>query len=252
MRTAAQTIAESRVLVIAHRGNSSAAPENTLPAFDSALALGVDVVELDYRHTADGVPVVIHDSNYDRTTDAAVCFGRNRIAVDSTTLDEARHLDAGRWFDSRFAGTRLATLAEALAAIMPRALVMIERKAGDAATCVRLLHEKNVVDRVIVHAFDWDFLAQCRRLAPDLTLGALWREPLEPGTVEAARATGASVFGWRDDRVTLDGIAAIHAAGLKVWVYTVDEFVRARELITFGVDGIISNVPGEIIKRALH
>ncbi|MEX0586606.1 MAG: glycerophosphodiester phosphodiesterase, partial [Pirellulales bacterium] len=59
--TAAQVVAAPRVLVIAHRGDSCVAPENTLPAFESALALGVDVVELDYRHTADGVPVAIHD-----------------------------------------------------------------------------------------------------------------------------------------------------------------------------------------------
>jgi glycerophosphoryl diester phosphodiesterase len=248
MCTAHETIAESRVLLIAHRGNSSVAPENTLQAFESALALGVDVVELDYRHTADGVPVVIHDPNFDETTDAVVCFGRKCVAVDSISLEEARKLDAGSWFDVQFGGTRLATLAEALDLITPRAIAMIERKAGDAETCVRLLREKNVVDRVVVHAFDWDFLGECHRLAPELSLGALWREPLGAETIEAARGAGASVFGWRDDRVTRQGIEQIHAAGMKVWVYTVDEVARARELIGQDVDGIISNVPQRMLE----
>jgi glycerophosphoryl diester phosphodiesterase len=248
LRTAAETIGESRALVIAHRGDSFVAPENTLPAFASALALGVDVVELDYRHTADGVPVVIHNAEFDDTSDAVVCFGRKCVAVDSISLEEARKLDAGSWFGAGFTGTRLATLGEALDLITPRAIAMIERKAGDAETCVRLLREKKVIDRVVVHAFDWGFLAECHRLAPDLLLGALWREPLRPDTIAAARAAGASVFGWRDDQTTAEGIAAIHAAGMKVWVYTVDDGARARELVAQGVDGIISNVPGEMME----
>ncbi|MEX0586807.1 MAG: glycerophosphodiester phosphodiesterase [Pirellulales bacterium] len=110
-----------------------------------------------------------------------------------------------------------------------------------------MLRGRGFLDRVIVQSFDWEFLADCHQLAPELSLGALWREPLMPEHIHAARRLGASVIGWRDDQSNPAGIAAIHAAGLKVWVYTVDFTSRAKELIASGVDGLISNVPGEII-----
>src|ERR1700733_11875767 len=80
---ARQLITQHRVLVIAHRGDSLVAPENTLPAFQSAVEAGSDLVELDYVHSADGVPIVIHDETLDRTTDAKALFGGSNIAVDS-------------------------------------------------------------------------------------------------------------------------------------------------------------------------
>jgi hypothetical protein len=84
-----------RVLVIAHRGDSAAAPENTLPAFASAIRAGADLVELDYHHSADGVPVVLHDPTLDRTTDARARFGAQNVEVATKSLEELLQLDAG-------------------------------------------------------------------------------------------------------------------------------------------------------------
>src|SRR5207248_2801159 len=111
---AQQLIASPRLLVIAHRGNSSVAPENTLPAFQSALDAKADLVELDYFQSADGVPVVIHDQILDRTTNAEEVFGQPKLLVGGLPLVDLRRLDVGEWFDEKFAGTKLATLAEAL------------------------------------------------------------------------------------------------------------------------------------------
>src|SRR5581483_3094013 len=105
-----QLVLSDQPLVIAHRGDSSEFPENTLPAFEAAVEIGCDLVELDYHESADGVMVVIHDDTLDRTTDAKELFGGEQIAVKSKTWAELSRLDAGKWFDPKFAGTRLPTL----------------------------------------------------------------------------------------------------------------------------------------------
>jgi glycerophosphoryl diester phosphodiesterase len=240
-------LAEPRVLAIAHRGDSLVAPENTLPAFLSAAALGVDMVELDYHHSADGVPVVFHDATLERTTDAVKHWGETRLKFAERSLAELSTLDAGSWFDAKFAGTRLSTLVDAMEAIHAAGCVtLIERKTGDAATLVRSLGERNRLGDVIVQAFDWPFLAECKRLAPGLVIGALGRHEITPQKLDEVVATGAAFIGWADPDLTRQGIARTHDRGLKVLVFTCDDERRANELISFGIDGIISNAPARI------
>ncbi|HEY5314647.1 MAG TPA: glycerophosphodiester phosphodiesterase [Pirellulales bacterium] len=242
--SARDLVAASRVLVIAHRGDSRNAPENTLPAFESAAALGADFVELDYLASADGVSVVFHDEFLDRTTDACSRWADRQIPLASKTFAQLRELDAGSWFAPHFAGTRLSSLEQVLAAIAPRACLMIERKSGDAASCVALLRSLGAIDRVTVHAFDWHFLRDCHELCPELLLGALGDKQPNDLVLDAARALGASLVGWEAARLDEPAIAAIHARGLKAWAWTVDEPAEARRLLAAGVDGLISNVPG--------
>src|SRR5262245_16428460 len=104
-RKAEKLLALERPLVIAHRGFSAVAPENTLPSFKLAMAAGADLVELDYYHSSDGVPVVIHDPDLDRTTDSVKRWGGKKTRVDSKTVEELRLLDAGSWRDAQFKGT---------------------------------------------------------------------------------------------------------------------------------------------------
>jgi glycerophosphoryl diester phosphodiesterase len=174
---AQRLIGSPRPLVIAHRGNSSVAPENTLAAFSSAIDAGADLVELDYYHSADGVPVVSHDEILDRTTNAQDVLGQPRLVVGDFPLADLQKLDVGSWFDDKFANERLPTLVQALDLIQSRSVTLIERKAGDPATLVRLLEEKNLLDRVVVQAFDWKFVAACRKLSPRLALGTLSGKP---------------------------------------------------------------------------
>ena len=148
--TAVERVGAPRILVIAHRGDSKVAPENTLPAFASAVDAGSDLVELDYLHSADGIPMVFHDKNLDRTTNSRALWGDTEIELSSKTLAELRLLDAGAWFDRRFAGTRILTLDEALDTIQAGAMTLIERKGGDPATCVELIERKGLLDGVVV------------------------------------------------------------------------------------------------------
>ena len=246
---AEQLLLQQRVLVIAHRGNSSAAPENTLPAFQSATALGVDLVEFDYHHSADGVPVVIHDATLDRTTDAASRWGMENLAVAGRTMAELATLDAGSWFASQFAAARLSTVADAGVAIHAGGCVtLIERKTGDAATLIAALAKHDRLGDAIVQAFDWTFLAECRRLEPRLVVGALGRGAITSERLADVVAIGAKFIGWADADLHGENVALAHRLGLKVFDFTVDDDLRAVQLIAFGLDGIITNVPERMMK----
>jgi glycerophosphoryl diester phosphodiesterase len=226
-------------LLIAHRGFSAKAPENTLPAFRLAVEAGADLVELDYVHSKEGVPVAIHDKTLDRTTN--VRRGAEKVPVATKTMAELRALDAGAWFDARFAGTRLPTVEEALEAIHPGAVPLIERKAGDAATLVALLERKGLLDDVVVQAFDWAFLAACRRLAAELRLCALGSKELTAERLAECVDLGVLAIGWKHRDLTAALVESAHARGLKVWAYTVNDVGRAHELVAMGVDGIITD-----------
>jgi len=244
--TAGQLIRSPRVLVIAHRGDSKKSPENTLPAFHAAVAIGADLVELDYRHSSDGVPFVFHDEKLDRTTDAVVRFGEREIPLASKSAAELSTLDAGIWFAPQFAGTRVPTLEEAITAIQDGSTTLIEHKSGDAETCVALLRRMGVLDFVVVQSFDWEFLRACRERAPRLALVALGEDLLTPARLEEIVRMGAAGAGWNNKHLTQAMIETLHTRGLKAWVWTVDDAPRVEQLVEFGIDGIITNEPAKV------
>lgn len=251
-----------RPLVIGHRGYNVFAPENTLPSFQFAKDAGADLVELDYHLSKDGVPVVIHDRELDRTTDAVEKWGAKKIRVDSKTAAELQSLDAGRWFGPQYAGTRLPLLTEALDLIQKGSVTLIERKGGDAAGCVRLLRERDLINQVVVQSFDWAFLKDVHALAPEQVLGALGppgsrqgrkltdpEKVLSPEWIAEAKQAGPSVLGW-NQQVTREAVEHAHQQGLKVWVYTINDAAQAAGLLDLGVDGIITDNPS-LIWRAI-
>lgn len=260
---ARQRVEQPGPLVIAHRGFSQQAPENTLPAFRLALAARADLVELDYHVSRDGVPVVIHDSTLDRTTDATNRWTGKAFTVTSHTAAEIRTLDAGSWFNPTFQGTQVPTLREALAVIQRSGCTLIERKSGDAGALVRLLGDKGLLGEVVVQSFDWGFVKACHQLAPTLILGALgppsWVDgrKLEPEEkalsaefLTAIEDTGARLVVW-NDQVTATSVAEAHRRGFRVWIYTIDDASKALALVALGVDGIITNDPDTLRSRLL-
>ncbi len=246
--TAAQVVARPGFLVIAHRGDSGAFPENTLPAFRSAVEWGADLVELDYYHSADGVPFAFHDRTLNRTSDATAVLGQEKIPTDSLAWDQLQRLDAGDWFDARFRGTPIPTLAEALDVIQQGSITLVERKAGDAATCVQLLREKGLLEHVVVQAFDWNYLADCHRLAPELILGALGSKDLSDDRLDEIQKAGARIVGWNHQDLQRQQIEAVQRRGMKTWAYTVNDVQRAQQLIDDGIDGIITDYPAKIMQ----
>ncbi len=257
-----QRLNVSRPLIIGHRGCAAHAPENTLPSFQQGLQTGVDLVELDYRHSRDGVPVVIHDATLDRTTDARKSWGGKTIRVDARSVADLQSLDAGSWFDPEFSGTRIPLLAEALNSIQSAGgMTVIERKAGDARTCVELLQANKLINHVVVISFDWEYLRAFHELAPTQILGALGppavlangkkpsgvKKTLNAARLDQLQKTGAQVVVW-DRRVTRESVVRAHQRGLKVWIYTIDQPSLANRLLDLGVDGIITNNPALILK----
>jgi glycerophosphoryl diester phosphodiesterase len=253
--TAERLLSEKRPLVIGHRGFSMVAPENTLASFELAIASGADLVELDYYHAKDGVPVVIHDGTLDRTTDGTNQFGESKIRIETKTSKEITNLDAGSWFSPRYSKERLPLLSEALDLIQKKGVTLIERKAGDAKACVELLREKNLINAVIVQAFDWKYLADFHALEPKQVLGALGppstkdgkrladdEKVLSPLWVDEAQKAGAQAVVWNRS-VNPAAIDYAHSKGLKVWIYTIDESNLANQLLDAGVDGIITDNP---------
>jgi len=239
--SADELIRRPGTLVIAHRGLPVAAPENTLPGFQAALEHEPDFVELDYRHTADRVPAVIHDEKLDRTTNSRNAFAAADVKIGAKVFADLAQLDAGSWYAPEFAGTRLASLSEAIDLVCPKTCLMIERKDGDAATLVDLLRKKQVLDRVIVQAFDWDFIAAVRKLEPDLPTGLLGKQALDAEKLAEIRAIGPRVVGWDQRDLDAAGIRAVHDLGMKAWSWTVNDPARARELAAADLDGLITN-----------
>ena len=248
-QTAAEMCASSRPLTIAHRGASRQAPENTIPAFAAAVNLGVDLVEFDYQLSADGTPVVIHDADLDRTTNAAEIWGSTRLKVAECSWTELAALDAGSWFSPAFSSTPLPSLADTLATIVPSSLALVERKSGDAASLCGWLEKANLTEQVVVQSFDWAFLTECRRLIPQLTLAVLGEGTLTPDRLDAAADLRAAAVAWDNARTDAATIAAIHARGLKAWVWTVDDPNRWRELLAWGIDGMITNDPAGLLRE---
>jgi glycerophosphoryl diester phosphodiesterase len=240
---AAELVAAKRVLIIAHRGASKHAPENTLPAFEAALKTKCDLIELDYYHSADKVPVVFHDKDLDRTTNAPAVLGKTKLELDEVTLADLQRLDAGTWFKPQFAGAKVPTLVESLNLIQSGSMTLIERKAGDAETIVKLLDEKKLRGNVIIQAFDWKYIAACHQIAPDLVLGCLGSKELNAKRIAEAKQAGAAAIGWKHDDLNAENIAAVHSAGLKCWAYTVNDRRRGKQLLDAGIDGLITDDP---------
>jgi glycerophosphoryl diester phosphodiesterase len=241
-------------LLIGHRGYSLIAPENTLPSFKLALDAGADLVELDYQHSKDGVPVVIHDHILDRTTNARTKWKRRRIKVSQKTAAEIQTLDAGSWFGEKFSEAKILLLANALEFICHNGGVpLIEQKSGDARTLTDLLRERNLINKVIVISFNWKFLRELHALEPKQVLGALGpparlsngRRPVHlrrklTSRLKEIEKTGAKIAVW-NRKVSKRGVQSAHKHGMRVWIYTIDDAKSARQLLKRGVDAIITN-----------
>jgi glycerophosphoryl diester phosphodiesterase len=261
LNPAVEILFSPRPLVIGHRGCRAVAPENTIPSFNLALTAGADLVELDYHHTKDGVPVVIHDFTLDRTTDAKRLWGGSGWKVADRTIGELRVLDAGGWFASHYAGARLPTLMEALEVIQTHGMALIERKGGQPATILRLIHEKGWVNRLIVQSFDWEYLSAFHALEPRQVLGALgpprtladgrktakFSGTLSDRWIDELEKTGARIAVW-NKAVSRKSVRLAHERGFKVWIYTVNDSELANKLLDRGVDGIITDDAARMLR----
>lgn len=241
--------------VIAHRGASGTAPENTMAAFHRAAELGVGF-ELDVTLCASGEVVVIHDDTVDRTSD-----GTGVVA--EMTLEELRTLDFGAWFSPEYAGEPIPTLREVLETFGGRVVIDIELKTTEArqALAEAVVHEirrLGLVDHVFVTSFDPFLLGAVREADPSILRGQITAtfDGAGLGLVKTLALRHMWLNGSsRPDMVAVQHVRADAAfmrrmarRGLPVLVWTVNEPAEARELRDRGVVSVISDYPAEIIE----
>jgi glycerophosphoryl diester phosphodiesterase len=243
--------------VVAHRGASASAPENTAAAFELASRCGADALELDVRLSADGVPVVIHDATLDRTTDGqGPVSGRTAAALQQLDAGARFTRDGGRTFPFRGQGIRIPTLADVLRAF-PELPLLVEIKEVGAQPAVReVLLAHAAVERCVVASASADALALFGR-APFLRgaageeISRLYRRAAVGRVPEAVDYHLLSVpRRYRGLTVpTRWFVGAARRLGCPVHVWTVDSPATARRLWRRGVAGIITNAP-ELIRAA--
>jgi glycerophosphoryl diester phosphodiesterase len=236
------------MLVIAHRGASGHAPENTFAAFKRAIALGASLIETDLHLSRDAHFVAIHDDTVNRTTN-----GQGR--VHDLTLADLRRLDAGSWFGSEFTGERIPTLEEILEFSKKNDVVFyLELKPsgawGGEHALISALRQSGEIARTVVISFDAGVIAALRKIEPTLMTGLLFDGQMDQ-PLERAVEVGARQLAIRGDLVTPALIAEARKRDLQVVCWTVNQPAHMRMLIEAGVDGIMSDYPDRLVAARL-
>lgn len=241
--------------IIAHRGASFDAPENTLAAVHLAWKQHADAVEIDVQFSKDGHIVVIHDDNTRKTAGV-----RKKVAAQ--TLAELEALDAGSWKNPQWANERIPTLPEVFAAMPPGKRLFVEIKCGPE--CIPKFVEDFRASRlkpaqVLPIGFSIETMRALKQALPELKVCWIvefkrnwqgrWTPPVEKliAAVQAAGLDGLDVSG--KGPVNAAFARKVHEAGQELYIWTVDSPAKARQLIAAGVDGITTNKPGWLRER---
>jgi glycerophosphoryl diester phosphodiesterase len=232
------------MLLIAHRGASGHAPENTLAAFRKAVALGVNFIETDLQLTRDTRLVAIHDDTVNRTTNG-------HGVVHDLSLEELRKLDAGSWFGSEFTGERIPTLDEILDFAKKHDVVFyLELKPGGSwggeHALIGALRASGEIARTVVISFDAAILAAVRQIEPTLMTGLLYDGQLAD-PLDKAVEIGARQVVVRGDLVTPWLLGQARRRDLQVVAWTVNQGAHMRLLMAAGIDGMMSDYPDRLV-----
>tara|TARA_B100000530_G_scaffold284179_1_gene198419 strand:+ start:677 stop:1438 length:762 start_codon:yes stop_codon:yes gene_type:complete len=239
------------VEIIAHRGFSARAPENTIAALTLALEEGATAVEFDLRTSGDGNPVLMHDKTLSRTTNG---IGK----VEELSLRELTKLDAGSWFNSTFEGERVPSLAEALECLKVQVKTIFAELKGESTTqnlrnVVSITRAAGLLDKTVFIAKDWSLLDELRRHAPEALVGPIVerREQTHEAFTRVTNDPRALID--FDARILLkDPDIARYAKrnGVEIAVWTVDNIGDADVLLEFGVRRITTNQVGRMLAWA--
>jgi glycerophosphoryl diester phosphodiesterase len=231
-------------MVVAHRGASRAAPENTLAALKKAIEYGADYAECDVFQTKDGELVLFHDEEMERTT------GKEGM-IWEYTLAELKNAEAGAWFKEEYKGEPIPTLREAMHLARGKIKLDIEVKVSGrdpeiAAQVVDIIRSENFEKACMVTSFEKSVIEKVKQIAPELITGLIFDEEHPPGIFEGDWEYVCS------NRTIVDDAFMQKAKqnGKKVFVWTVNYPGEMERLIELGVDGIITDVP-EILREVL-
>jgi glycerophosphoryl diester phosphodiesterase len=252
----------ARPLIIGHRGAAAVAPENTMAAFQEAIAAGADGIEFDVRLSRDGVPVVIHDSTLRRTARLS-----SRIA--DLTWAELQTVDVGSWFAEKrklaagsFAQKTIPSLQQLFTLFQSNSLVLcLEMKCDSRAeqaplaeACCKLVKEHSLTERMIIECFDLAALEIVRNIDPEIKTAALFEPALSQPSVRLdqsiltrATAVGAAVLAPHHSLARKGLVEKAKLAGLQVAVWTVDDPGWIARAQSIGIDALITNDPAAML-----
>jgi glycerophosphoryl diester phosphodiesterase len=238
--------------VIAHRGMCARAPENTIASFELAADFpGIDMIELDVRLTKDEELIVLHDRTLQRTS-------TGNGPVRNYSLEEIRKLDAGSWFHPMYARERIPTLREVFERIGKRLWVDVEIKSDVLhrepsglieERVLDVVHSCNMDERVLFSSFNHKILSNIKQLRPSAVTGVLFDFLHDFGRSPSklAERVGATVFKCATRELSRQMVENAHHHGIAVYVYTLNSVKGAQRMLSFGVDGILSNNADDII-----
>ncbi|PIR15018.1 MAG: hypothetical protein COV48_16740 [Elusimicrobia bacterium CG11_big_fil_rev_8_21_14_0_20_64_6] len=230
------------MLVIAHRGASGHAPENTMASFLQALAMGAPAIELDVHQTLDHELVVAHDDDLKRC-------GRDRRRIKNAHWSDISGLDVGAWFDKSFTGERLPRLEDVFDILPPAVQLHIEIKRGSAVypgieeRVVDMIHKRGALARTLVSSFDHSALYSIRSLDEKMRIGYLLGLTTLKTALREMKELDAESLNLSVRQTLARTVKAVHDRGCKIFVYTVNTPVERDRLNKLGVDGIFCNYP---------
>lgn len=246
------------ILIAAHRGGAGLWPENSLLAFGSAVALGVDFLEFDLHLTGDGEVIVLHDPTLDRTTTGKGSVGDLKLADLAPVRLRTR--------DGAVTGERVPTFAALLELAAPAAVGLLpeikvdakrQRYPGIEERVLGLLRARGLLERATIQAFQPETIRRVRELDPKVrtmllvSRGDVERDRARPAeAVRRARALGATDLGMNHRLIDADVIAAARAAGIRLSAWTVNEEADLRRMIDLGADVVMSDRP-DVARRLL-
>ncbi len=244
---------KDKPMVVAHRGFSGKAPENTIAAFNLALETGVSMIEFDVQMSKDNKVVVIHDSTVDRTTD-----GTGKVS--DMELHELKMLDAGSWFDEKYRNERIPTLEEAIELIIPDALVNIELKSNRIVrkadtrivnATVDIIRKKKLIDRVLFSSFNHKLIKYLKEYEHRAHTGVIFHPVMHFGRVPSALAapSRSEVFVCSKREVTRRRIADAENHNIIIGVYGVDHPDNIKEMLSQGIHVLVSDNPDIVIEN---
>jgi glycerophosphoryl diester phosphodiesterase len=238
--------------VVAHRGISAKAPENTLASFEQAAAVpGIDMIELDVRLTKDEEVIVLHDRTLQRTS-------TGNGPARNYSLEEIRRLDAGSWFHPVFSEQRIPTLSEVFQQVGSRLWVDVEIKSDLLhrerpglleEKVLDVVHKCGMNNRVMISSFNHQLLSNLKRMESSVVTGVLFDFLHDFGRAPSklAERVGAKVFKCATRELNRQMLNDAHKHGIAVYVYTLNSVQSAQRMLTYGVDGILSNNADDIV-----
>ncbi|MER2113021.1 MAG: glycerophosphodiester phosphodiesterase family protein [Solibacillus isronensis] len=237
---------------VAHRGATAYSPENTIVAFDLAVDMKADYIEIDVQRSKDGELVLIHDTTVDRTTD-----GTGKVG--DLTFKQLRSLDAGSWKGEQFTGEPIPTFEEVLDLYRGKVGILIELKAPElypgieeqvAAALIERNLDKPQNEKIIIQSFNFESMKKMDQLLPRVPIGVLTSNRADT-TLEALKefSTYADWFNPSYGVVTEELVNQVHSLGMQIGSWTVRSQEAADFLFEMGVDAIISDYPDYVDPR---